>query len=114
MFAYVTPVIADELAASPFGGMPTFFPVEIESDSVAVAGLARVRTSRLGSGEVYSAHRGQSTKVRDAILADSADKLADVFVSDDNRCRQRFSQLSSRCSAVDYSEFQTWVRQRRW
>ena len=109
-----TPVVAGELAESPFGGIPTFFPVSVEPEAVAVCGYARFGMARMGSGETYSAHRGQSKKIKDAILADSADKLADMFVSDDGRCRGRLARLSSRCRSINYSEFRAWVLSQPW
>ncbi len=106
-----TPVLVGELEASPFCGLPDWFPIETEAKSVFVLGHARLDMARLGKGEIYSKHRGQSNKVPDAIIADSADGLADVLVSDDRRCRKRLADISSDCAALDYDEFVFWLRE---
>ena len=81
--AIATPIVVDELAESPFGGLPDWFPIDVQAENVAVVGFARVGMARLGQGTVYSAHRGSSNNINDGILADSADALADVLVSED-------------------------------
>jgi len=104
-----TPVVAGELNDSPFRGFPDFFPIKIEAEAVAVLGYARLGMSRLGSGNVYKAHRGNSIQIKDAIIAESADKLADIFVSEDVRCRSRLDQISQRCRSMSYGDLQTWL-----
>lgn len=106
-----TPVVVDELSNSPFGGLPDWFPIEVEVESVIVWGHWRWGMARWGKGAVYTQHRGDSKKIPDAIIADSADSLADILVSDDRRCRNRLADISTRCRALDYSEFQGWLRQ---
>jgi predicted nucleic acid-binding protein len=106
-----TPIVVDELRESPFGGLPNWFPIKLEVENVAVVGYWRIGMARLGDGGVYTAHRGQSNKIPDAIIADSADSLADILVSDDHRCRKRLAEITSRCMAMDYQEFLTWVRE---
>ena len=71
-----TPKIVDELTRSPFKGVPDWFDVDEEIEAVAVVGHARVGMARLGLGNVYGHHLGNSQKVKDAIIADSADDLA--------------------------------------
>ena len=105
-----TPVVVDELRNAPFGGLPDWFPIEVEVESVAVLDYWHLGMARLGEGTVYTKHRGESSKIADAIIADSADSLADVLVSEDRRCRSRLAAISSRCTAMDYSEFQTWLK----
>ena len=95
-----TPVLVDELNASPFGGLPDWFPIAIESESVAVIGFARIGMARIGDGKVYSKHRGSSNNVKDGILAASADALADILVSEDGRCRKRLAVISSTCECM--------------
>jgi|SRR5450756_1453993 len=104
-----TPVVLDELRASPFAGLPDFFPVAKEPEAVFVLGMARLGMARLGTGEVFTAHRGESAKTKDAIIAESADSLAEIFVSEDRRCRTRLARISSRCRALTYSEFREWL-----
>ena len=100
-----TPVVVDELVDSPFGGVPTWFPIDIETESVAVVGFWRIGMARLGDGEVFTKHRGESNNTPDAILADSANDLADILVTNDRRCRKRLSEISSTCEAIDYAQF---------
>ena len=104
-----TPIIVDELAAGPFGGLPDWFPIVVEPESVAVLGFARLGMARLGDGDVYTRHRGASKNIKDGIVADSADALADILVSEDGRCRRRISEVSSNCVGISYEEFGQWL-----
>ena len=104
-----TPMVVDELRRSPFGGIPTWFAVAVEAENVTVLGYATLGMTKLGDGEVYKEHRGESQKVPDAIIADSADALADVLVSEDRRCRERLKKISTRCAAMDYQQFREWL-----
>ena len=104
-----TPKIVDELRDSPFSGVPTWFPVKIEPEGVFVLGHARLGMARLSDGLIYEQHRGNSSKVPDAIIAHSADALADIAVSDDTRFRARLSKVSQRCSAMSFQEFRAWL-----
>ncbi|MBI2296592.1 MAG: hypothetical protein HYU76_11325 [Betaproteobacteria bacterium] len=105
-----TPMVLDELRRSPFGGLLDWFPVVVEAESVTVLDYAPLGMTRLGDGEVYAAHRGDSKKIPDAIIADSARTLADILVSDDRRCRERLKNIGTRCKGLDYREFCDWVR----
>ena len=107
-----TPRVQDELSASPFGGIPNWFPVAIETESVAVLGFWRLGMARLGEGEVYREHRGDSNQASDAVIADSANDLADFFVSEDKRARTRLNAISDSCIAMSYCEFRTWLQSR--
>src|SRR5665213_2865173 len=107
-----TPVLVDELAASPFKGFPDWFPVEVEAESVFVWGHARWGMARYSEGQTYTEHRGQSNKIVDAIIADSANSLADVLVSDDRRCRTRLASLGGQCSVMNFEQFRAWLDQR--
>jgi hypothetical protein len=104
-----TPIVVQELTGSPFGGLPDWFPIEVQDESVCVLGFALVGAARLGDAQVFTKHLGNSRKTADAIIADSADTFADVFVSDDDRCRRRVASFSSRCVALDYQEFMEWL-----
>jgi len=104
-----TPILLDELVASPFGGLPDWFPIPVEVENVAVWGHARYGMARYGEGHVYSKHRGSTNKIKDAILADSADALADILVSDDRRCRTHLSEVSSKCVGMSYADFCSWL-----
>ena len=106
---FATPIVIDELNESPFRGIPNCFHVDLEPESVVVLGYARFGMARLGNGEVFAAHRGASKKTKDAIMADSADSLADLFVSEDSRCRKRLSQTSTKCRALSWFEFRQWL-----
>ncbi len=104
-----TPKVLDELRSSPFGGLPDWFPVELEAESTFVLGHARLGMARLGSGDIYAQHRGDSNQVPDAIIADSAHALADILVTEDNRCRKQLQRISDRCRAMTYGEFHEWL-----
>jgi predicted nucleic acid-binding protein len=105
-----TPMVLEELRRSPFGGIPNWFAVAVEAENVTVLGYATLGMTKLGEGEVYGEHRGESEKIPDAIIADSADALADVLVSEDRRCRERLKKISTRCTALDYDQFREWLR----
>jgi hypothetical protein len=105
-----TPIVRDELKASPFNGFPDWFPIVLEAENVTVLDYAYLGMTRLGEGEVYNGHRGESKKIPDAIIADSADGLADILVSEDRRCRERLKRISTRCRGMDYQEFSEWLQ----
>ena len=104
-----TPMVLDELQSSPFGDLPEWFPVAVEPESGTIIGYAHFGMTRLGDGEVYTKHRGKAQNIPDAIIADSADALADILVSEDRRCRERLKRISTRCSGMDYEEFRAWL-----
>ncbi len=105
-----TPMVLDELRRSPFGGIPDWLPVAVVAENVTVLGYATLGMTKLGDGEVYAEHRGESKKVPDAIIADSANALADILVSGDRRCRERLKKISTCCRGMDYEEFCRWLR----
>ena len=100
-----TPIVIDELRDSRFEGLPSWFPIVVEDESVFVLVFARLDSARLGDGEVFSKHRGSSIKTKDAIIADSAATIADLFVSEDKRCRKRLDEMNTKCRALTYDEF---------
>ena len=107
-----TPVVLDELAMSPFHGLPAWFRVDVVNEGVPVYGEAKYGQAEFSDGAMYEAHRGESSgNVRDAILAESAHKKADILVSDDSRCRNRLSMLSRKCVGMTYEEFARWLQE---
>jgi len=104
-----TPKIIDELIEGPFGGLPDWFPIDFEPESVFVLDHARLDMARLGDGEIYREHRGESKQIEDAIISDSAADLADILVSDDKRLIKRFNDLRTRCTGMNYSGFREWL-----
>lgn len=109
----VTPKIVAELSDGPFGGVPDWFHTELIAESVMVVDHSFIGWCYLGSGEVYERHRGNSNKVPDAIIADTADSSADILVSEDRRCRERLRQISNRCKVFTYREFSAWLAAQR-
>lgn len=100
----VTRTIAEELARSPFKGIPDFFPTHYIGNTVAVAGIMCAGDS-LGGGDVYFEHIGTSKKKNDALIADAASWHADWLVSEDTRLRERLNQIGGRCTGLTYDEF---------
>ncbi len=94
-----------ELRDSPWCGVPDWFPTEQAADCVCVVGHSRVGAGRVGDGQVYSAHKGGSKQVADAVLADFASMDADVFVTNDKRARTRYRKGARRGLAMTYDEF---------
>lgn len=105
----ISPVVMQELRSSPFRGIPDFFPVDIIVESVAVVGLAIVDLAICGDGTIFSPHLGTSSKGSDAVIADSASSYANIFVSEDKRCRTRLAQLQESCNCLSYSDFKLWI-----
>lgn len=98
-----------QLQASPFAGVPDWFPVIEIPDSVFVLDHSHLGSARLGDGEVFTAHRGESRQVADAVIVDAADTDADVFVSEDRRARERYANLRGRGRALGYARFRAEV-----
>jgi hypothetical protein len=103
-----TPTIRRELEASPFGGIPDWFPVHQELESVSILPF-RLGETRLGAGDVYKAHRGSSRQRQDAEIADAANTYADVLVTQDRRCRTRTEKFATRCRPLAFAEFKAWL-----
>jgi hypothetical protein len=109
----VTPKVRDQLRRGPFGGVPDWFPITILPESVFVLGHGRLDQARLGEGDVYGQHRGESSSrgnIEDAIIADSGAEYADIVVSGDRRLRHRLSALAA-CSVQSFEEFCTWLHE---
>lgn len=101
----VTPMVLQGLQRSPFGGLPDWFPVTVEAENLTVLNYAPLGMTGLGEGVVYDEHRGESKKIPNAIIADSANALADILVLEDRRCRERLKKISARCTSLDYEQF---------
>lgn len=104
-----SPVVVQELALSPFRGLPDWFPIAVVPEGIAISGLARSGMARSSTGQIYKAHLGQSKKSHDAVLAHSAHSIGATLVSDDHRCRERLKVLAGAASAFTYGEFKVWV-----
>ena len=111
---FATPKIVDELREGPFGGLPDWFPIRYEPENVAVCGHARSGMARLGDGQVYTEHRGESSNIADAIISDSAAAIADILVSEDQRNVKRFNDLCTRCAGMNYARFREWLFSEVW
>ena len=108
--AIVVPdAVRQQLEAGPFSGVPEWFPATVIADSVFVLDHSRLGFARLGDGGMFTAHRGASTQVSDAMIVDAADNDADVFVSEDRRARERYATLRDRGRALDYARFRVGV-----
>jgi hypothetical protein len=105
----VTPVMCQELSASPFRGVPQWFPIQLMPESVCVADHAFSDMAFTGPGDVFRDHRGMSEQHPDAIAADSAATFADVVVSEDRRFRRRLKLLAPGRRVFDFSGFETWL-----
>jgi len=105
----VPQIVLDELNNSPFKGVPNFFQVETIPDGVAVAGIAKAGAAIVSEGKIYTSHRGKSKQSKDAIIAESAVKFSNVFVSQDKRCRERLKKISETTECFDYQQFKHWI-----
>lgn len=100
----VTRTIAEELWESPFHGIPSVFKTEYEGNTVSCCGIM-CAGDRLGPGEAFDAHLGNSIKQNDALIADAASWYADWIVSEDQRLLKRFCHLNTCCIPMSYDEF---------
>jgi len=105
-----TSTVRTELKRSPMRGVPDWFPVTVDLDAIGVIGHSSIGHARIGRNDIYDRHRGRSGEVADAVIAESAERYADVFVSDDRRCRARFANQTQRCSVMDSVEFIAWLK----
>ncbi len=105
----VPSTINRELKNSPFKGVPNWFKTERAGDSVFILDHSLLDIDRLGNGDIYNSHKGNSLKLRDAIIADTAETDADIFVSEDKRCRERLKNISDSCQSMTFDEFQNWI-----
>ena len=101
--------IVSELAAGPLASVPDWLPVEHVVDSVFALGFGQLGGVRLGQGDVFRAHIGQSKQFSDAIIADTVSAEADVFVSDDKRCRTRVKRAIPLLHTMSFDEFSVWI-----
>jgi hypothetical protein len=98
--------LLQQLEASPFAGVPDWFPTDVIPDSVSVLGHWRLGFARLGDGEIFTSHLGKSQQVSDAVIVDAADIDADAFVSEDRRARERYATtLRDRGRSLDSARF---------
>jgi hypothetical protein len=107
-----TPGIRRELSGSPFRGIPDWFPVHHELESVSILPF-RLGETRLGRGEVYKAHRGNSKQRPDAEIVDAANTYADVLVTQDVRCRRRAQKCATKCRTLSFEGFGEWLNRLR-
>lgn len=109
MKVLVSRTVAEELHASPFKGIPDFFPCEYVGNTVGRVGIMCAGDS-IGNGNVFYRHQGNSTKRNDALIADAASWYADWLVSEDTRMRKRANEQQLRCKAIDFLEFAELLR----
>jgi len=91
---------------------PGSFQVTHTGHHVARAGLMCAGDA-LGSGSAFDTHLGEGTSkhIPDALIADTATWIADWFVSNDKRSRNRLrniyaeSDISNKCREMDFREF---------
>ncbi|MBV8657753.1 MAG: hypothetical protein JO142_08020 [Burkholderiales bacterium] len=95
--------IQEELYASPFRGIPTFFPCELRGNTVGAAGVMRAGDS-IGAGQVFYKHLGTSQKVSDALIADAANWGVSWLVSCDGRLIHRMALTNAQCRAMSYEQ----------
>jgi predicted nucleic acid-binding protein len=94
----------DEIEKSSHVTLAKSLPVTFVGESVMfVDGSV---DDRLGSGELYDAHRGSSNQHNDALIVDAAEFDADFLVSEDGRLRRRMNEHAIRCKAISFSDFQ--------
>lgn len=109
LMVIVPSTIYRELEVSPFKGVPNWFRTEIIGDSVFLCDYSLTDIDRVGEGDIYNAHKGNSEKFHDAIIADTSHTDADIFVSEDNQFRQRFKKISDLCKSMSFPEFENWL-----
>ena len=101
-------VVLAELQDSRHRGIPDWVHATPVLDSVSVLPF-KLGTSALGVAKTYGDHLGESEKRSDAKIADAANAYAEVFVSEDNRCRKRAITAAPNCLSIDYDGFRAWL-----
>ena len=101
----VPATLARELEASPFGGVPDWFPTNQITDSVFVLDHTPLGEGRLGDGDTFAEHRGSSGEIADAVIADAVATDADVLVTEDKRARKRYREIKGKAHALDWAAF---------
>jgi hypothetical protein len=105
------PKIRDELERGPFRAIPDWFPVHLQNESLFILDHAHLDSADLDGAAIYQDHLGTSDQVPDAIIADSADALADILVTEDGRCLKRLNDFSKKCLGLKYDQFTAWLEQ---
>lgn len=108
MTVIITRTVYEELMPSKFNGIPDFFPVQYEGDTVARCGIM-CAGDRLRKGEVFDEHLGQSHQVKDALIADAATVYADYLVTEDKRLRKRLADIAKSCKVLTFEDFASLV-----
>ncbi|WP_373032962.1 hypothetical protein [Sulfurovum sp.] len=102
--------LLDELKDSPFKGIPDWIQAEEHLDLVAVYGHTKYGEGCYGDGNIYECHKGNSIKIKDAIIVDFAVNKADIFVSEDRRARKRLLEMDVETQVYDYNDFKNLTR----
>lgn len=100
-----------ELKNSKFKGIPDWIQAEEHLDSVTVYDHTKYDEGCYGDGDIYECHKGNSTKIKDAIIVDFAVNKADIFVSEDKRARKRLLKMGVEIQVYDYNEFKNLINQ---
>lgn len=103
--------VAMELHQRP-QGYPQSIPVTHIGHHVARAGLMCAGDS-LGAGKAFDTHLGEGSAkhIPDALIADTAAIVANWFVSNDKRSRNRLlrvyeeNEIFNKCRGMDFREF---------
>jgi predicted nucleic acid-binding protein len=108
MTVIITRTVYEELMPSNFKGIPDFFPVQYEGNTVARCEIM-CAGDRLGKGVVFDAHLGQSHQVKDALIADAANVYADYLVTEDKRLGKRLADIATTCKVLTFEDFTSLV-----
>ena len=100
----ISRTVRDELSKSPHMGLLSSLPVEIVPNATPIVGLM-CAGDFLGDAEQFFLHKGDSTKVNDAQIANAAAFHGGWLVSDDRRLRQRLRLLPNKVEAMTYTQF---------
>lgn len=106
----ISRTVRDELASSPHNELLLSLPIELVGNATPIAGLM-CAGDYLGDVEHFIRHKGESSKVNDAQVANSAELLADWLVSEDSRLRRRQQKFSTSVEVLTYDEFVQAVRE---
>ena len=108
----VPATLLHELLDSPFKGVPNWINVEEDLDSVFILGHTQLGTGRLGDGDIYYSHKGNSTKIKDSVIVDYAVKNADIFVSEDKRALKSLLKMKVNREVYNYNDFKNLISQK--
>ena len=94
--------------AGPFRGVPRYFEVEVVPGTSGVEERT-LAVAQTGGNDPATSYPRKSRKLKDAVIMQAAQAYADIFVSEDLRCRERLEVIGGHCRSISYDAFRVWL-----